>query len=90
MSIRSIRHGAACAVAAVLTLATAAAAAPAQAATTAVTCDTGVWKASYYANTTFKGTPKKTACAKTISENYGTGDPAGVTLPKDTSASAGR
>lgn len=49
----------------------------------AVTCKDTVWKAKYYANTTFKGDPKKTVCDTTISENYGTGDPAGVTLPKD-------
>jgi fibronectin type 3 domain-containing protein len=55
----------------------------AQAATASVTCGTGVWKATYYANTTFAGTAKKTACDTAISENYGTGDPAGVTLPKD-------
>lgn len=56
---------------------------PAGAAHAATTCSTGVWVASYYANTTFKGTPKKTACDTSINENYGTGDPAGVTLPKD-------
>ncbi|SNT59021.1 PA14 domain-containing protein, partial [Actinacidiphila glaucinigra] len=49
----------------------------------ATTCSTGVWVASYYANTTFKGTPKKTTCDTSINENYGTGDPTGVTLPKD-------
>ncbi|MFF3943497.1 PA14 domain-containing protein [Streptomyces sp. NPDC001902] len=56
---------------------------PVGAAHAATTCSTGVWVASYYANTTFKGTPKKTACDTSINENYGTGDPAGVTLPKD-------
>ncbi|MFF7211070.1 PA14 domain-containing protein [Streptomyces sp. NPDC008238] len=56
---------------------------PAGAAHAATTCSTGVWVASYYGNTTFKGTPKKTACDTSINENYGTGDPAGVTLPKD-------
>ncbi|WP_406266367.1 PA14 domain-containing protein [Actinacidiphila glaucinigra] len=68
-----------------LALATTAAglALPAGAAHAATTCSTGVWVASYYANTTFKGTPKKTACDTSINENYGTGDPAGVTLPKD-------
>ncbi|WUD74502.1 PA14 domain-containing protein [Streptomyces sp. NBC_00510] len=68
-----------------LALATAATgfAVPAGTAHAATTCSTGVWLASYYANTTFKGTPKKTACDTSINENYGTGDPAGVTLPKD-------
>ncbi|MFD3452376.1 PA14 domain-containing protein [Streptomyces sp. NPDC058691] len=68
-----------------LVLATAAAglALPAGTAHAATTCKTGEWTATYYANTTFKGTPKKTACDASISENYGTGDPAGVTLPKD-------
>ncbi|SNS05907.1 PA14 domain-containing protein, partial [Actinacidiphila glaucinigra] len=56
---------------------------PAGAAHAATTCSTGVWVASYYANTTFKGTPKKTTCDTSINENYGTGDPTGVTLPKD-------
>jgi fibronectin type 3 domain-containing protein len=56
------------------------AAAPASA---AVTCASPTWKAQYYANTSFSGTPKLTACDTAISENYGTGDPAGVTLPRD-------
>ena len=55
-------------------------AAPASA---AVTCASPVWKAQYYGNSTFSGTPKLTACDSVISENYGSGDPAGVTLPKD-------
>lgn len=49
----------------------------------AATCATGEWTAKYYANTSFNGAPKKTVCDKAISENYGTGDPAGVTLPKN-------
>ncbi|MGW2057711.1 PA14 domain-containing protein [Streptomyces sp. NPDC001840] len=48
-----------------------------------VTCASPTWKAQFYANTTFSGTPKLTACDSAISENYGTGDPAGVTLPRD-------
>ncbi|MFD7439745.1 fibronectin type III domain-containing protein [Streptomyces sp. NPDC059909] len=56
---------------------------PASGAEAATTCAAGVWKASYYANTTFAGTPKLTACDSAISESYGTGDPAGVTLPRD-------
>ncbi|MFB7515504.1 fibronectin type III domain-containing protein [Streptomyces sp. NPDC056144] len=56
------------------------AAAPASA---AVTCASPLWKADYYANTTLTGTPKLTTCDSAISENYGYGDPAGVTLPKD-------
>ncbi|MFF4650173.1 fibronectin type III domain-containing protein [Streptomyces sp. NPDC001380] len=55
-------------------------AAPASA---AVTCASPTWKAQYYANTTFSGTPGLTTCDTAINENYGTGDPAGVTLPKD-------
>ncbi|OQR61528.1 hypothetical protein B6E66_24415 [Streptomyces maremycinicus] len=55
-------------------------AAPASA---AVTCASPVWKAQYFGNTAFSGTPKLTACDSVISENYGYGDPAGVTLPKD-------
>ncbi|MFE5589007.1 fibronectin type III domain-containing protein [Streptomyces sp. NPDC056549] len=49
----------------------------------AVTCTSPVWKAEYYANTTLTGTPKLTACDSAIAENYGLGNPAGVTLPKD-------
>ncbi|MFI1508842.1 fibronectin type III domain-containing protein [Streptomyces sp. NPDC020597] len=49
----------------------------------AVTCSAGVWKAQYYANTTLTGTPKATVCDASIAENYGLGDPAGVTLPRD-------
>ncbi|MFJ2651839.1 PA14 domain-containing protein [Streptomyces sp. NPDC087420] len=55
-------------------------AAPASA---AVTCASPVWKAQYFANTAFSGTPKLTACDSAVSENYGAGDPPGVTLPKD-------
>ncbi|WP_329314575.1 PA14 domain-containing protein [Streptomyces sp. NBC_01262] len=77
----------------VLSLAVAAAglvpaATAAQAATSAISCGSQTWKASYYANTTFKGSPKKTVCDTTttyasIKHDYGTGDPAGVSLPKD-------
>ncbi|MFF9060949.1 PA14 domain-containing protein [Streptomyces sp. NPDC014882] len=49
----------------------------------AVTCASPLWKAQYFGNTTFSGTPKLTACDSAVSENYGYGDPAGVTLPKD-------
>ncbi|MFF5919307.1 PA14 domain-containing protein [Streptomyces flavochromogenes] len=49
----------------------------------AVTCASPVWKAEYYANTTLTGTPRLTTCDNVIAENYGTGDPAGVTLPRD-------
>ncbi|TQJ37472.1 PA14 domain-containing protein [Streptomyces sp. NBC_00080] len=55
-------------------------AAPASA---AVTCASPVWKAQYFGNSTFSGTPKLTACDSAVNENYGYGDPTGVTLPKD-------
>ncbi|MGW9031426.1 PA14 domain-containing protein [Streptomyces sp. NPDC055722] len=55
-------------------------AAPASA---AVSCTSPVWKAQYFGNSTFSGTPKLTACDSVIAENYGYGDPPGVTLPKD-------
>ncbi|MCZ0980287.1 PA14 domain-containing protein [Streptomyces diastatochromogenes] len=42
-----------------------------------------MWKAEYFANPTFTGTPRLTACDGAIAENYGYGDPAGVTLPRD-------
>ncbi|MFI9152866.1 fibronectin type III domain-containing protein [Streptomyces sp. NPDC053367] len=49
----------------------------------AVNCSAGVWKAQYYANTALSGTPKATVCDTAIAENYGSGDPSGVTLPSD-------
>ncbi|MFH8713869.1 fibronectin type III domain-containing protein [Streptomyces zaomyceticus] len=49
----------------------------------AVSCAAPVWKAEYYANATFTGTPRLTSCDSAIAENYGTGDPAGGRLPKD-------
>ncbi|MFF0475092.1 PA14 domain-containing protein [Streptomyces sp. NPDC004284] len=49
----------------------------------AVTCASPLWKAEYYANTTLTGTPRLTTCDSAIAENYGYGDPAGVTLPRD-------
>ncbi|MFK0023665.1 fibronectin type III domain-containing protein [Streptomyces sp. NPDC090798] len=49
----------------------------------AVTCASPAWQAQFYANTSFSGTPRRTACATTINENWGTGDPPNVTLPKD-------
>ncbi|NWF27531.1 cellulose 1,4-beta-cellobiosidase [Streptomyces sp. PKU-EA00015] len=52
-------------------------------ASAAVTCTAPVWKAQFFANTSFSGTPKLTSCDTTVNENYGTGDPAGVTLPRD-------
>ncbi|WP_328938189.1 PA14 domain-containing protein [Streptomyces tauricus] len=55
-------------------------AAPASA---AVTCASPLWKAQYFGNSAFSGTPKLTACDSAIAENYGHGDPPGVTLPKD-------
>ncbi|MGW8361794.1 PA14 domain-containing protein [Streptomyces wedmorensis] len=52
-------------------------------ASAAVSCASPVWKAEYFANTTLTGTPKLTVCDSAVAENYGWGDPAGVTLPKD-------
>ena len=52
-------------------------------ASAAVTCTSPVWTAQYFANTSFSGTPKLTACDSAIAENMGSGDPAGVTLPND-------
>ncbi|MCB8902383.1 MULTISPECIES: fibronectin type III domain-containing protein [unclassified Streptomyces] len=49
----------------------------------AVSCASPVWKAEYYANTTLTGTAKLTTCDSVIAENYGLGDPTGVTLPRD-------
>ncbi|MFJ4834919.1 PA14 domain-containing protein [Streptomyces sp. NPDC088747] len=52
-------------------------------ASAAVSCASPVFKRQFFANTSFSGTPKKTDCDSAVNENYGTGDPAGVTLPKD-------
>ncbi|MFC3573749.1 fibronectin type III domain-containing protein [Streptomyces yaanensis] len=49
----------------------------------ALSCSNGVWKADYYANTTLTGTPRKSLCDKSISENWGKGHPAGISLPND-------
>ncbi|MEV7418336.1 PA14 domain-containing protein [Streptomyces sp. NPDC089919] len=49
----------------------------------AVTCAAPVWKAQFFADTTFSGTPAHTACDPVIDEDYGTGDPGGVRLPVD-------
>ncbi|GGQ03769.1 fibronectin type III domain-containing protein [Streptomyces roseolilacinus] len=49
----------------------------------AVSCASPAWTAQFYANASLSGTPKLTVCDSVISENYGLGDPAGVTLPKD-------
>ncbi|MFE5944310.1 fibronectin type III domain-containing protein [Streptomyces sp. NPDC056480] len=49
----------------------------------AVSCAAPVWKAEFFANSTFSGTPKLTSCDSVIAENYGSGDPAGGRLPKD-------
>ncbi|OEJ25873.1 hypothetical protein AS594_16585 [Streptomyces agglomeratus] len=76
------RLRAACATAAAFGAAVAGLSLPATA-HAAVTCAPPVWKAQFYANTSFSGTPKHTACDTAINENYGTGDPAGVTLPRD-------
>ncbi|MGV9455805.1 PA14 domain-containing protein [Streptomyces sp. NPDC003635] len=48
-------------------------AAPASAATT---CTSPVFKRTFYANTTFSGTPKKADCDSTIDQDWGTGAPA--------------
>ncbi|MGX1884390.1 cellulose 1,4-beta-cellobiosidase [Streptomyces sp. NPDC055287] len=49
----------------------------------AAACAFPQWQAQFFPNTTFAGTPAATVCDAAISENYGTGDPAGVTLPND-------
>jgi fibronectin type 3 domain-containing protein len=45
-------------------------------------CAEGEWTAKFYADASFGGTPKKTACDKAIGENYGSGAPA-AGLPKN-------
>lgn len=76
------RFRAASVTAAAIAAATAGLALPATA-HAATTCADGVWKATYYPNTSLSGTPKLTTCDTSINEDYGTGDPAGVTLPSD-------
>ncbi|MFF4571469.1 fibronectin type III domain-containing protein [Streptomyces sp. NPDC001410] len=51
-------------------------------ASAATSCASPVYTRTFYANTTFSGTPKKTDCDSVISENWGTGAPA-TGLPKD-------
>ncbi|MET8408647.1 PA14 domain-containing protein [Streptomyces sp. NPDC005195] len=46
------------------------------AATATVACKSPVFTQQFYANTTFSGTPKKTACDAKIDQNWGTGAPA--------------
>ncbi|RPE42096.1 hypothetical protein EDD90_5199 [Streptomyces sp. Ag109_O5-1] len=50
-------------------------------ASAATTCSTPVFKRQFFANTTFKGTPKKTDCDSAVSESW-SGAPASG-LPKD-------
>ncbi|MFI0787477.1 PA14 domain-containing protein [Streptomyces lydicus] len=42
----------------------------------AVTCASPVFQRTFYANTTFSGTPKKTDCDSVIDQNWGAGAPA--------------
>ncbi|MFE7775349.1 PA14 domain-containing protein [Streptomyces sp. NPDC057445] len=77
------RFRAVCAAAAAVGAAAAGLALPATARAATVSCADGVWKAAYHANTTLTGTPRLTTCDAAVSENYGTGAPAGATLPKD-------
>ncbi|WP_327258381.1 MULTISPECIES: fibronectin type III domain-containing protein [unclassified Streptomyces] len=78
-----INKRAVCAALGLLLPATGVATLAASTAHAATPCASGVWTAKYYANTSFSGTPKKTTCDTAINENYGTGDPAGVALPRD-------
>ncbi|MFH9618126.1 PA14 domain-containing protein [Streptomyces pratensis] len=55
-------------------------AAPASA---AVTCASPVFKRTFYANTTFTGTPKGTDCDSVIDQNWGTGAPGYKGMPSN-------
>lgn len=55
-------------------------AAPASA---AVTCASPVFKRTFYANTTFSGTPKGTDCDSVIDQNWGTGAPGYPGMPSN-------
>ncbi|MFF3957252.1 PA14 domain-containing protein [Streptomyces sp. NPDC001890] len=47
----------------------------------AVTCASPVFKRTFYANTTFSGTPKGTDCDSAIDQNWGTGAPGYKGMP---------
>ncbi|MEU9851207.1 PA14 domain-containing protein [Streptomyces sp. NPDC047985] len=47
----------------------------------AVTCASPVFKRTFYANTTFSGTPKRTDCDSTVDENWGTRAPGYKGMP---------
>ncbi|MGW0998475.1 PA14 domain-containing protein [Streptomyces sp. NPDC002523] len=51
-------------------------------ASAATSCASPVFTRTFYANTAFSGTPKKTDCDSAIDQNWGTGAPA-TGLPKD-------
>ncbi|MEU6069294.1 PA14 domain-containing protein [Streptomyces sp. NPDC047082] len=51
-------------------------------ASAATTCASPVYTRTFYANTAFSGTPKKTDCDSAINQNWGSGAPASG-LPKD-------
>ncbi|MFC9843971.1 PA14 domain-containing protein [Streptomyces sp. NPDC060223] len=76
------RHtAAAAAVTLVLTTAAGLLGGAAATASAATTCTSPVYKRQLFANTTFKGTPKKTACDSTIDESWSAAPSSG--LPKD-------
>lgn len=50
-------------------------------ASAAVTCASPVFKRTFYANTTFSGTPKATDCDSVIDQNWGTGAPGFKGMP---------
>ena len=50
-------------------------------ASAAVTCASPVFKRTFYANTTFSGTPKGTDCDSVIDQNWGTGAPGYKGMP---------
>ncbi|MEW2469500.1 PA14 domain-containing protein [Streptomyces sp. NPDC046994] len=69
------RAASAAATAVVLTTAGGLLTALATPASAAVSCASPVYKRQFFSNTTFSGTPKKTDCDSSISENWGTGRP---------------
>ncbi|MFC8225795.1 PA14 domain-containing protein [Streptomyces sp. NPDC057287] len=52
-------------------------------ASAAVTCASPVFKRTFYANTTFTGTPKGTDCDSVIDQNWGTGAPGYKGMPSN-------
>ncbi|WP_435134911.1 fibronectin type III domain-containing protein [Actinacidiphila sp. bgisy144] len=83
MGIHRLLWPAAAATAALLAVTLQGAPSPTAVPVASVTCASGVWKGDYYANLKFSGTPKKSLCETSINKNWGSGHPAGISLPNN-------